>query len=867
MTNDRPSPPPLYERLFEWFCKENAFDELQGDLEEEFQQNYRKHGIKTANKLYKREVIRMMRPSVIKKLKSNRQSNFSSMFRNYTIVAFRSIARNRLFSSINIFGLAISMAVGLLAISFLSEVYSYDKFHENRDRLYRIVTDLHRQNGAIANYATASIYTGTRLATDFTGFEAVAPITKGLRGNIAVGESSIPINGIYTNNDFFKVFSFELLSGDPSKVLLEPNEVILTETTARKIFNRIDVVGEVIRFENGTQYKITGIAKDPPNYSHLKFEAIGSLITLQEKNRSVTTDFGVIWSSYVYVLLPEGYSLDQVQQNLDRLAEEENPKLVYWTLSMGLQNIDDIFPGDGRYNQFSVVMPKEKVTSVVILALIVLFSACFNYTNLSLARSLKRAKEVGVRKVVGARKGNLFFQFILEAIMVSLVSVVISFLLFNVVKSEFLSLDLYIERTLTLDVSTQVYFYFIIFAIAIGFLAGLFPSLIMTRFKPVNILKGASSIKTGNGVGIRKVLVAIQFALSMGFATLVVMAYKQYNYALNFDLGFETENILNVDLQFNDVDLVKNQFSRIPEVTGISSSSILASTGSSQSNWVKYKDRLDSVNSYTFDVDYSYFKNMGHELVAGTGFDEGNDQGKIVVTELLVKELGINSPFEAIGETISYFQKNWTIIGVVKDFHYGTINDEISPFVFTSGRQDHYNINLKISSTNIVETMRSLDEAWRQVDQANAFQAKFYDEWFELTYQEISASMKIFSFLAGIAICISILGLLGMAVYTAESRVKELAIRKVLGATLSNLLVLLSRNFIVIFIISALVAIPAAYYLYQETIVADAIYSIELGFWEFGSGALLIIIIALLTISSQTMKAARSNPAESLRNE
>ena len=859
-------PPKFFARLLSWYCHSDFYEELQGDLEEKFYQRTQTLGMRKAKWAYIKEVIKLFRPSVVKKIKF-KYSNNTAMFKNYTIVAYRNLLRNKLFSLINIIGLAISMAVGLVAIAFVSEIYSYDNFHENRDRLFRVVSDMHRSDGSIAQYATASILAGNRLAQDFAGFEAVAPISKGFQGVMAKGNSSISVQGIYANNDFFKVLSFDLLIGNPETALSEPNSVILTETTAMKLFNQLDVVGEVINWKNGTPFKVTGLLKDPPSNSHIKFEAIASLKTLEERNSSTVTDFSVIWSSHVYVLLPENYDLDQVQNNLDRLAQEENPKLKYWTLSMSLEPFDDIFPGGERYNQFGTVMPVKKVTSIVVLAIIVLFSACFNYTNLSLARSIKRSKEVGVRKVVGAGKSHLFIQFVLEAVVVALLALVLSYALFQLIKPEFLALDFYIQRTTTLTLTPSIYIYFLVFAIVIGLLAGFFPALLMMRFKPVEILKGAKAIKGNNGIGIRKVLVGIQFALSMGFATLVTMAYKQYHYALNFDLGFTTENVLNVDIQNNNPDVLKSEFAAIPEVVGVSSASMIPSTGSSMSNYAKYKSSSDSISVYNLDIDARYLNNIGHNLLAGRRFTEEGAGNRAVVNELFLEKFQIKSPEEAIGESFSFYGKNWTIVGVIEDFHHGTIKDEIEPFVFTIGRQKHYHINVKLKTDDIVATMGKLEDTWKKVDPVNDFSAKFHDDLIQDTYGDISASLKTFGLLSAIAICISILGLLGMAVYTAESRIKELAIRKVLGATVANLLVLLGKNFMTIFLLSASVAIPAAYYAYEKTIVSDAVYRIGIGFWELANGALLIIVIAVLTISGQTIRAARTNPAENLRNE
>ncbi len=789
------------------------------------------------------------------------------MLKNYSIVALRNLARNKLFSFINIMGLSISMTVGLLAITFMSEMHSFDNFHQKSERIYRVVSDMHRADGSISKFATASVYTGNRLATDFAGFEAVAPISKGLSGDIQKGESTIDIQGIYANGAFFDIFSFPLHSGNAKTALNEPYSIILTETTALKLFDRVDVIGEVLEGFGKMPYKVTAVLKDIPINSHLKFEAIASLKTLEERRSETVTHFRTIWSSYVYVLLPENPNMEQIQGSLDRISEEENPKLAYWELFMSLESLDSIFPGgDERSNQFAIVIAKEQVTSVVILALIVLFSACFNYTNLSLARSLKRSKEVGVRKVVGAKRGHLFLQFILEAVFVSIFATIISFGLFQMFKHEFLALDYYIQQTATLTLQPITYLYFLIFAVSVGILAGLFPSIVMTRFLPVNILKGISA-KTGKGIGLRKILVGIQFALSMGCATLVILTYKQYEYALNFDLGFTTENILNVATQSNDPEVLKSQFAAIPEVLGVSSSSSILGGRGSSSFHVKHKNPLDSVNTSKVDISPNYLSNMGHQLIAGSDLEKEGSDSRAVVNEILVKKLGISSPETAIGERISFLDRSWIIVGVVKDFHHNTIHKEIGPFFFAITNKNHFQINVKLNSTDRVSTMSKLDDAWKKVDPVNPLSAMSYDEIFENSYSDVSTSLKTFSLLSGIAICISILGLLGMAVYTAETKVKELAIRKVLGATISNLLALLSRNFLVIFILSAGAAIPLAYYMYQQIIVADVVYQNKVGLLELTSGALLIIAIALITISSQTIKAARSNPVDHLRHE
>ncbi len=867
MTHKRQQPPSFYSKLFEWFCKENVHDELQGDLEEEFNINYRTQGKTHAHRIYKREVIKMLRPSVIKKFKSQRHYNHTAMFRNYSIVALRSLMRNKLFSSINIIGLSVSMAVGLLAITFVSEIYSYDNFHKNGSRIYRVTSDISRDNQGTTFYATSSILTGIRYSQEFSSAEKVAPIFRGMSGDLTLEETVISIKGIYSNNDFFDIFTFPLLYGNPETALSEPYTVVLTEDLAMRLFGKTDVVGEVLEYSTKDQLTITGVAKNPPRNSHLQFDAIGALQTLVVRNSSVATNWRSHTASYLYILVPDGQKLDRIQSDLNQLAQQENAKVKGYTITPGLEAMNDIFPGRPRSNQFGTVMPSKNVNSIMVLALIVILAACFNYTNLSIARSIKRSKEVGVRKVVGARRFQLISQFMIEAIMVSLLALVIAFFLFKLIKPGFLTLNFYVSRTTSLELTIQVYFYFLAFAILVGALAGLLPASMMSKLKPVSILKGVSSVISGKGIGLQKVLTAIQFTLSMGFFILVTLVSKQYRYALNYDLGFSTENVLNVSVNGNDHQLLINAFQQFPEVTGISTSTMLPSVGSSQYAFAKADDPSDSVITYTFNVDEAYLSNMGHELIAGNDFTKGSSDGKVVVNEMFLKQLNLGTPIEALNKQITYFQKDWTIIGVVKDFNARMVNEPMAPFIFRSGEFRPSYINLRLATNDITNTMSKVSEAWTKIDPNHDLEAMFYSDEIERAYSEVSSSVKTYGLLAGVAISISILGLLGMAVYTTEIRLKELTIRKVLGATISNLVLLLSKSFLAIFIISAAIAIPAAYYMFQQTIMAESVNRISIGFWELSGGALLIIAIAFFTISSQTLKAAKSNPAENLRNE
>lgn len=862
-------PPQFFDRLFRWFCKDKLYAELAGDLLEEYQWNLRELGARKARTRYRLEVLKMIRPSVVRHIKTSKTHfNHTAMFKNYTLVAFRNLVRNKLFSSINIIGLSISMAVGLLTIAFVGEVSRYDSFHENKDRIYRLNNYRVSSNGGIQPYASTSLMAGERIRNDLAGVEKVVSIANSLGGYLEVENDLHSIRGYHASREFLEVFTFPLLQGNPATALDEPYSLLLTKTAAERIFGRTDVLGEVVK-RGEDQYQITGVLEDIPNTSHLKFEAVASLTTYEmtEARKALLNDWTYMWSSYAYLLLPEGHDVAQVQASLDRLAAEENEKGHRFKVNLGMEALKDIFPGDGKYNQIAVVMPKENINSMVILTLIVLFSACFNYANLSIARSLKRAKEIGVRKVVGALKRQIFIQFVAEAIMVSIFALIIAFVLFRLIKPEFIQLNFYIQRTIALDVTTSMYLAFFAFAVVIGFLAGTLPALLMMNFKPVTILKGVSNLKMTRGMSLRKVLIALQFTLSMAFAILVTLAYKQYRYALNFDLGYNTENILNIYLQGNDADLMRSAMEKIPEVQDISISSMIPSTGGLNSDVARILGSQDSIISYSLNVDERYIENMGHTLLAGKNFSSDQRSGNMIVNEQFVKAMGFESPQDILDQRVAYYGDTNRVIGVVRDFHYGTVYNELLPFAFSQSSSSFIYLNLKIASTDMVATMDKLSNAWSEVDSKQPFNASFFSESIEQMYNTLSSSIKTYGFLAIVAISISILGLLGMAVYTAEARIKELTIRKVLGASIYNLLSLLSRNFLLIFVIASAIAIPISFEFFKSKIAQDMEYITDIGFWELSSGVLIVIAISMLTIGSQAIKAARTNPAENLRNE
>ncbi len=580
-----------------------------------------------------------------------------------------------------------------------------------------------------------------------------------------------------------------------------------------------------------------------------------------------------MWSNYAYFKLDVNTSIEQVQTRLTAISSEENSRQSadYASIYLGTQALTNIMSGPDLSNQIGESISSEVLWILGILALVVILSAAFNYTNLSIARSLRRAKEVGVRKVVGATRKQVFSQFTIEACIISVFSVIIAYFLFFLLKPLFLNLNPEIQRSLKLDHEPIMLLYFFAFAIVVGISSGFIPSLFLSKLKAIQVLKDVSSTRLFSKVNLRKVLIVVQFTLSLAFIISASIAFRQFKYALNYDLGFDTENVLNVNLAGNDPELTKAIFEQIPEITDISMSSHLLSTGSRYSNQAKSEDGLDSASIYLSQVDHKYIPLMKHQLLAGTNFvqkDKVEKEETVIVNETTLKKFNLGSPEEAIGKTLKFGPETSLIIqGVVKNFNYATLDSEIKCFAFRHLPQRAQLLNLKIQSDNVLATRKKIEDAWLAFDEVHEFRGSFYDERIEAAYAEFSIMFTIVGFLAFITITISALGLLGMGVYTAETRLKEISIRKVLGASESSLIKLLSKGFMWLLLIASMITIPATYFLFDAVILSDQVNRAGIGVLELSLGVIVIFVIGFTTIGSQTWKAAKSNPAQTLRSE
>ncbi len=807
------------------------------------------------------------------------------MIGSYIKTSARSLVRNKLFSSINILGLAISMSVGLLLIAFVLDLLSYDKFNKNGERIYRITNLLTSGREQGGKFASTSIKAGKLIREKVTGIEEVAIVRTDFSQDVKVGANILPIKGLWAEPSLFRIFTFPMLEGNPDTALKAPYSIVLTETAAKRLFGKESALGKVIKFDT-LDYQVTGIMKDVPFFSHINFEALVSLSTaeLLNKNDKNFEKWTSMWGNQVYVLMSENSDIAFIQSQLNEIAKEENLAEENTKIQLELLPLYKIVVGEElRSGTMSgTVNPHMPLVVLWILgglALVVILSACFNYTNLSVARAMSRYKEVGLRKAIGAGRSQVRQQFLIEAIMISLAALLLSYFLFLALRPQLINIAPEMQRTVKLELTPTMVVTFIAFSVTVGVIAGFMPALFFSKISAIHALRNVSSVKVFKRITLRRILVVIQYTLTLIFITTTAIGYVQYKNILAFDLGFNTENILNINMQGNKPDELLKELSEMPEVVGLSRSLIITSVGNAWGGYMKYKDSRDSALVMSNHVDENYLPLHQHKFVAGGNFiarpSTAEAVTEVIVNEQVLKRLNINAndPEKAIGEEITFSSFQWhgrkmTIVGVMQDFHYGKVDNLIEPvaFMFWTS-EDRAVINAKIQSPSMLATMAKIESAWKKIDRVHPFQAEFYDEAIEEAYTEFSVQIKVIGFLSFLAISIASMGLFGMVVFTTETRLKEISIRKVLGASSGNLVFLLSRGFMILIAVSALIALPITWFFFENVVLTKFPFHEPIGIGELFGGLLAVLAIAFIMIGSQTIRAAQSNPAEILKSE
>lgn len=867
-------PPRWAEQFLSWYCRAELLEDLQGDLNEYFQRNLQSKGITRARLIYILDVLKFMRLYTIRKPEFINLLINWIMLGSYVKTSGRNIMRNKLFSFINIAGLSVSLLVSMLLIGLLKDISSYDQFHEKKSRIYRLISNYQYLGKADEQwYASSSPRAGQLVKETVAGVEDAALLYSWANNDVKIKDKTIPLEGHWANESFFRMFTFPLLQGNTATALKEPFSIVLTEDAAGKLFGSTDALGKTVTLGD-KEYTITGIVKNIPEFSHIKFEMLVSLSTraqVEKDYEKYELAWDNIWQGYTYVLLAPDTDPAAFQKNLDNLSAEQDKTVKNTKVKLSLQPLTDIAMSKQMNNSLGRTMNIKDVWIAGILTIIVLVSACFNYTNLSIARALKRAREIGVRKSIGATKGHVFSQFMVESVMIALAALMIAAGLFILIKPYFLSIDSSIESMIRLDFSVETGLYFIGLALVTGLFAGFLPALFFTRIQVIRVLRGVD-LKLFKNLNIRKALIVSQFTISLAFIAATVIGYKQYRHFISFDLGFATDNIINLQLQGNKPELLRKELEALPEVEDISQSRMITGIGNYYGGSMKYKDPLDSSQINHNTIDSHYIPLHKHQLVAGKNFGPVKKEGpigEVIVTENVLDHfnIGDQNREHAIGEIILLNRKEFEIVGVIKDYHYGRADGDKNKVVLVHSETVGSYLNVKINSGDWLATMSKIEAAWKKIDPVHPLEATFYSEQLADLFRGLMAMLKMIGFIAFLAVSIASLGLLGMVVFTTETRLKEISIRKIMGANVLQLTYLLSRSFLSLILIATVIALPATYYFFTEVYLIKMKNHLPVSLMDLLVGAVCMVALALIMISSQTLQAARKNPAEVLKNE
>lgn len=818
------------------------------------------------------------------------------MIENYLKVALRSIFRNKLTAFINIVGLALAMASAVLIYLFVSDEVSYDRYHSKADRIYRATRIFYdRDHNPRLHLASVAPPFGPLLKNDFGEIELMA---RTLQYSTVVGlEQNGEIKSFRENDiflaepDLFNIFDIEVKSGNPAEDFKRPFTVMLSEESALRYFNDLNVVGKRLRFNNALDLEVTGVFENFPLQTHWHPDFLVSFVTLEDNNIYGRQGLETNWGNNsfgTYLVLAEGVQPERLEQRFPEFIDKHygtfaranfgvSPDFVASrTTELTLEKVTDIHLRSHLDDEIEVNGNINNVYMMSVIGVFIILIACFNFINLSTARATKRAKEVGLRKVVGAFKNQLVIQYLSESILIALFSLVLA------IGVAFVSLDWLNQFTgkgLALDFITnwQLFGGLILFAVFVGIAAGIYPALVVSEFKPALVLKGQQGSTRGKG-GIRKALVVSQFAISIVLIIATAITFQQLSYLNNRDLGYERNQVITLTYYPNLADqydafyneaLTSSAIKNLGRSSRIPTGRLLDSQGSARA--LKGDSLIDTgVNLKYVAIDHEFFDTYGVELAAGRNFSKAiptDDSLAFIINEAAVKAIGWKTNEEGIDKDFGYGGIRGKLIGVVKDFHFESLHQEVTPMIFTPIQQGGANFfAVKINGNDMQQGIAHLEKTWASMLPGLPFEYQFMDDRYGRLYEAEQKEGKLFTIFSALAIFIACLGLFGLATFNTMQRVKEIGIRKVLGASVPSILALLSKEIVMLILVANLLAWPVAWYFMNQWLGTFA-YHIDMNVIAYLLSALAAVALALITVSAQTIKAARTNPASTLRYE
>ncbi len=881
--SDKPQPSALLLRFFRWFCHPDYLEDIEGDLWERFEILVEDMGPRRARRRFVWEVLSLVRPNLIRSVKDLYPYNPLPMYKNYFKIAWRNLLRQKLYSFLNISGLAVGLCSFVLIFMYVQHEFSYDQFVPDADRVYRVYQ---RQEG------------NTYLGSDYFALTP-APLSRTLIKEYPEVETATTFQtpkylinykevgfweeGLNADPSFFEVFKFDFIQGEASQALQDPSNIVITQSLSRKIFGQGDPIGKTIDVKVHNQEKrftVTGLIADLPRESSLQFTFVSSILGSGGYKRDTQEDSEHTWennSYHTFFTLKAGASIRQLEAKFPALLEKYKPKDedFPFNISFLVQRLSDFHFEAGINFDFGLKGNRQYIQIFSIIALVVLLLACINYMNLAIARSIRRAREVGLRKVIGATRGQLIGQFLGESFLITLLAFVLALLLVQLVLPLFSAM---LDRDLLIWDLYQVRSLggVLLIILAVALISGSYPAFFMSSLKPHVVIKGKLGRKL-SGLGIQKILVIAQYACSIVLIISSLVIYRQSEYVQNKELGYDREHIINIFVQDAQIRkkyaVIAEEIQKEPQVVSLTSSDALP-TNIDSSSLIEQgptdSTQKQEIAIYRNSIGYDFLKVFGIKLLAGRDFSPDYPQDaekRVIVNETTLKALGWNLE-EAVGRKFSRYGDSipsTEIIGVVQDFHMHSLHQPIEPLMlFLQGDYFRF-ISVKVRPENLSQTLNRI-EAIVQAHTVYPFEYSFLDERFDQLYKTDQKLGEMFGFFTVLSVLIASLGLFGLAAISAKQRTKEIGIRKVLGASIESIVQVLARDFMKMVAWGFVLAVPFAWY-FMHRWLEDYAYRISLQWWMFALPGLMAFVIALFTISFQSMKAARANPVESLRNE
>ena len=844
-----------------------------GDFEEEFFSNVKEKGQISAHVRYWGHIAVLLLSYVFNSFLWS-----FIMFGNYFTTMFRTVMREKLSTILKISGLAFGIATGIIAFLYIQNEFNYDSQHENKDRIYKVVRDT-KSNEYMGNTkrAITAVPLAPALMEDFPEIEAATRFNN--RGDILVKYNDISFmesEGVYADEYLFEIFSFPLISGDKNNLLNEPYSVVITEETSQKYFGGLNPLGEVLNFNNRVDLTVKGVIENIPENSHVKGDFFISIETLRSLGDPLDN-----WGSnnyHTFILLREDSDHRELEQKYPSFLTSRLENSRWWSGEEDLatyyhQKLTDIHLKADTVFNFRPVSDIKYIYIFSISAIFILLIACVNYMNLSTAQSLRRAKEVGLRKVIGAQRSQLIKQFMGESLFVTVISLLLAVVITLSVLPVFNNL---VEKNISFNPMDNFTLLLILAALwgVVGLMSGSYPAFVISNFKPVRSIKGLFGAHS-KGRGFRNILVVSQFSISVFLIISTFVISGQLDYIRNKNLGFTKDQIVTVTLDDREIrtqhKVVKEELLKQPGITAVTFSSSLPMNVTTRRGLIYEGFNLNEnepLNAYFANVDYDFIDLFELEIVDGRKFtsDLDNTSYRYIANETAAKQFGWDNP---VGELVGHTRNLGSVIGIVKDFHYTNMYLPMEPTMFflSPEASNVFNImSVKIDGNNVQASLKGIEEVWDNFSSGYPFDYTFMDDRYDAMYKSEIVLGKAFKYITTLAILIACLGLFGLSSFMAERRSKEIGIRKVLGAPLSGLLVLLSKDFLSLVIIANVIALPLGY-LAMNRWLEDFAFRVGIGFEMFFAAAILSVGIALLTVLYQSLKAAFANPVDTLKYE